>query len=636
MGGDTVLDNEFKLTDVFPPVSVERWREVVEKDLKGASFEKKLVTHTYEGVAIQPLYSAEDRPGASAERPTGTGAVELRQDHTHPDPAIVRRTVAEDLAGGVDSIILKLDPSGERGLLGTNVDALDEALGEVDLAVTAVAVEAGPFASQAATVLRDLWDRRGLSPDTVSGSHLADPLGALALKGRLPASLATHLAELAELAVRCHGETPGVTAAKVSTCPVHNSGASADQELAVALASGLTYLEAMTDAGLSLEAAARQCQFCFSTSSTFFLDIAKLRAARVLWARLLEAAGADAVPLRLHARTSVRMLTRRDPWVNILRATTGAFAALVGGADIVTVTPYDHLLGHSDRLSRRIARNIPIILAEEAHLSRVRDPGAGSWYLESLTDELAERGWAMFQTIQGRGGMGSVLADGWLKAEVDGVQAERRRNVALRKDPITGVSEYPNLAEELPLRAKPDLQALRLRWDAPGALQREAVSPAEATAFPERRSAEPFEALRDAADAHRAAFGDRPRAFLANLGPVASHTGRAGWIRNVLAAGGIEAPANDGYPGPDEAAAALRVSGTTLAVICSSDTIYAEQAAATARALKAAGACTVVIAGRFGEHEAAWREAGIDLALHIGSDVLDILQTLLKNEGVEA
>ena len=636
MGGNAVLDNGFKLTDVFPPISVDRWREVVEKDLKGASFQKKLVTHTYEGAEIQPLYTAEDRAGAETIRPMGSGSAELRQDHAHPDPSVVRRTVAEDLAGGVDSIILKLDPTGERGLLAANLDALDEALGEVDLAVTAVAVEAGPFTSQAAAVMRELWKRRGLSSDAVSGSHLADPLGALALKGRLPAPLAIHLAELAELAVRCHGDTPGVTAAKVSTCPVHNSGASAEQELAVALATGLTYLEAMTAAGLSPEDAARQCQFCFSTGNTFFLDIAKLRAARVLWARLLEAAGAEAVPLRLHARTSVRMLTRRDPWVNILRATTGAFGALVGGADIVTVTPFDHLLGHPDRLSRRIARNIPIILAEEAHLGRVRDPGAGSWYLESLTDELAERGWALFQTIQGRGGMGAVLADGWLKAEVDGVQAARARNVAKRKDPITGVSEFPNLAEELPLREKPDLAALRSRWGAPGVLQREAVDPVVVAAFPERRAAAPFEALRDAADAHLAAVGVRPRAFLANLGPVAAHTARAGWIRNALEAGGSEAPANDGYPGPAEAAAALRASGATLAVICSSDDVYAEQAAATARALKAAGARTVVIAGRFDGHEAAWREAGVDLALHLGCDILDILRTLLKNQGVEA
>ncbi len=630
-----MLDNEFRLTDIFPPIPAERWREAVERDLGGASFERRLVTPTVEGVTYQPLYTVADRPGGEP-RPAQPRGWELRQDHLHPDPRRVAETVREDLDGGVDSIILRLDPTGEKGLLGVSVDALDAALAHVDLAQVPVAVEGGPHYAAVAAMMSELRARRGTPDAAARGSHLADPLGALAGKGKLPVPLDVLLGELGELAARSASETPGVTTAKVSTCPAHNSGAGADLELAIALSSGLSYLKAMTDAGLTLDEASAQVQICMSTGATFFLDIAKLRAARVLWARLMQAAGGSDEPVRLHARTSVRMLTRRDPWVNILRSTTGAFAAAVGGADIVTVTPFDHLLGPTGRLGRRIARNIPIILEQESHLGRVADPAAGSWFVESLTDELCERGWALFQEIEGRGGMAAVLADGWLKERVDEVAAQRDRAAAKRKAPVTGVSEFPNLGETLPEAVAPDLDALRAEWNAPGALARPGGEPMTVAAFPERRPAAAFEVLRDASDARLRDTGARPRAFLAALGPVAVHTARSGWSRNMLEAGGLEALPSGGSDGPDQAAAAFRDSGAGIAVICSSDDVYAEQAAATARALKAAGAAAVVLAGRPGDREAEWREAGVDHFIHVGCDVLDVLRTLLRTEGVEA
>lgn len=645
-------DQEFKLTNVFPPVLAERWQELVESDLKGASIEKKLVTHTYEGLDIQPLYTAADRldapdSGQPGQAPYTRGLTplkpgnvswEIRQDLLHPDPSEVRRAAKDDLDHGVDSLILRLDPTGAKGVIAPTVEAIEECLADVDLRTIPIAIEGGPHFTAVADMMHELWQRRGVDCTEVRGTFLADPFTPLLGKGKLPVPIDTLLDELGALAVRCKNETPGVTAAKVSTCPLHNAGASADQELAMALSTGLSYLKAMTKAGLTLEEAAGQIQFCFSTGGTFFLDIAKLRAARMLWARLLEASGANpaAVGMILHARTSVRMLTQRDPWVNMLRATAGTFAAAVGGAGIVTVTPFDHQLGPANEFSRRIARNVQIVLQEESHLGWVSDPAGGSYFLESLTDGLCEKGWAMFQEIEGRGGMATVLTEGWLQDKVGEVWAARLRHLAKRKDAITGVSEYPNLSEKLPDVPQPDRAELQKRWGAPGRLSRPGGEPVTASPLKEQRLAAPFETLRDASDAHQAATGSRPRIFQANLGPVAHHTARAAWSRNVFEAGGFEVLASDPCDGADAVAASFRSSGAAVAVLCSSDKLYAEHGPAAVKALKDAGATMVVLAGRFGDMEPEWREAGVDLAVHVGCDILQFLRTLLRHEGVEA
>ncbi|HRX50176.1 MAG TPA: methylmalonyl-CoA mutase family protein [Candidatus Krumholzibacteria bacterium] len=642
-------DLEFRLTDAFPSPSLEQWRAVAEASLQGRPVDG-LATPTCEGATYRPLYTAAD--AHAAPPPPGTapftrGAAlprgeapgwEIRQDLLHPDPAAVRAAAREEIAGGAEGLILRLDPSGLKGVIAPTAAALGECLADVDLRAVPVAVEAGPFFARLPEILEEVWRTRGLDPAAARGSYLADPITPLLAKGRLPVPLETLLAELGALGARCHAAGPGMTAAKVSTCPAHNAGAGADQELGLALAVGLTYLRALTDAGLGLGDAARQLQFCFSTGGTFFLDLAKLRAARSLWARLIEASGgapADGA-MTLHARTSLRMFSVRDPWVNMLRATAGAFAAACGGADIVTVTPFDHLLGPSDAFARRIARNVPIILREECHLDWVADPAGGSWFLESLTDELAEAGWAFFQAIEAQGGLAAAVRTGWLQARVDETWQERRKRLAVRRDPVIGVSEFPNLAETLPERPTPDLAAIAARWGAPGSLAREAARPDAAEPLPERRTAAPFEALRDAADAHLAAHGARPRVLLATLGPVARHTARAGWTRNVLEAGGLDVIASG--PCADAAAvdAAARAAGCRTAVLCGADPDYEAWGEDAARALKDAGAARVILAGRLGDRADAWRAAGVDHEVRLGTDILEFLRGLLRAEGVEA
>jgi len=708
-------DQVFRLSDEFPPVPLSDWLAVVEKDLKGASFDKKLVTRTYEGLPIQPLYTrgdwaADGDPSGFPGLPPFTrgsnllGAAvtgwEIRQEYDHSAPTEVRRMVKEDLGHGVDSILLRfdraaragLDPAapetaemaGRDGVMLAVADDLAAALDGIDLHRVPVSLLSGAGFIGGAALLADLWARWEVTPTEASGAFNADPLGALAAGGRLPTSLESSLADMAALAVWTNDRYKHVTSVMVDTSPWHEAGASAVQELAFAMSTGLSYLKSMTAYGMDIDAAAGQIVFSFSSSADFFLEISKLRAARRVWARLVQACGggSDAQAMQMHVRTSRRMMSRRDPWVNILRTTVGAFAAGVAGADSITVSPFDAAIGASNSLSRRIARNVQVILQEESHLNHVIDPAGGGWYLEKRTDETALAAWTLFQEIEDRCGMEKVLRHGWAKEQVAAVFAERLKNIARRKDPITGVSEFPNLGEEPVVREAPDLDGLRRNMreafdvrakdqkiiDAlamcsavariPGSSEiidfavKAAAAGAgiggisvaiadqgeHATVDPlePHRFAEPYEDLRDAAEEFAARTGRRPAAFLANLGTVAQHTARARWIGNLLEAGGFEIVAGKGFADAASAAEAFRGSGAPLAVICSADPVYAELAAPTAAALKEAGARRVLVAGRPGDQQEQWRAAGVDGFISIGCDVLDTLSELLQEQGVKA
>jgi methylmalonyl-CoA mutase len=441
----------------------------------------------------------------------------------------------------------------------------------------------------------------------------------------------------------------------------------------------------MTANRLDVDTAARQILFSISLGTHHFLAIAKLRAARRLWARVVGACGGspEAGAMRIHARVSKRVLTLRDPYVNLLRNTVACFAAGVGGAEAITSVPFDAGAGLPDGPARRVARNTLLVLQEEAHLHRVIDPPGGSWYLDWLTDQVAEKAWAIFQEVERRGGMLRALCDGWVAKQIDSAFAPRARNLARRKEGITGVSEFPNVGEAPVVRPAPDRGALRdaaIRRVASARLADDKVttwqgdkvtgpslfpvtlSPphlvtlssagaslgqlasalgfhAEPTVIPPLTPhpfAEPFEELRDASDAWRAANGKRPRVFLANMGPVAHHTARATYAKNFFEAGGFEVVGNDGFKDADAAAKAFAASGATVAVVCSSDKLYPEVVPQVTPKLKAAGARSVVLAGNPGANEAGWRAAGVDRFIFIKCDVLATLRDMLREEGVLA
>ncbi|WP_326675594.1 methylmalonyl-CoA mutase family protein [Streptomyces sp. NBC_01237] len=605
----------------FPDPSHDQWQSLVEgvlrksgKEVSGAAAEEALSTTLEDGLTTRPLYTSHDTspdtgfpgfaPFTRGSRAEGTAAAgwDVRQRHALPDPARLNEAVLGDLENGVTSLWLTVGAP-----TGIPVSGLARALDGVYLDLAPVALDAPTEFDSAVRELLRLYEERGVPKAAARGSLGADPLGQAARTGAEPdLTAAVHWAGV------CDREYPGLRAMGVDALPYHGAGGSAAEELGLSLATGVAYLRALTGAGMSVEAACAQLEFRYAATADQFLTIAKLRAARRLWARVAEACGAaGAGAQRQHAVTSPVMMTRRDPWVNMLRTTLAALAAGVGGADAVTVLPFDHALGLPDAFARRIARNTSTILMEESHLARVIDPAGGSWYVERLTDELAAAAWSFFQEIERAGGLATALRSGLVAERLAATWAARSKDLARRKEPVTGVSEFPQLMER-PVEREPVPAG-------PGAPE---------GGLPKVRRDEAFEALRARSDAHLAATGARPKVFIAALGPASAHTARASFAANLFLAGGIEAVHDPVSVDASTAAGAFAASGATVACLCSSDPLYAEHAEGVTSALRSAGAGQVFLAGRPGDHP------GVDSFVFAGCDAIAVLSSVLDRMGV--
>jgi len=608
----------------FDPPSRDAWLALVAKVLKGADFDARLVARTADGIAVQPLYTRADSvPGAApaARSVHFPGGWDVRTRHAEPDAASANAAILEDLAGGATSILLQVQAPGQVGL-GYGAEALAAALKGVFLEACVVALDARENTMDAAGSLIEVWRSAGIGENQRRGAFNYDPLGVLARTGTLyyPAPRACELA--ARFASDCRTMT-NVTALLADGTPYHDAGAGEAQELAAVLATLVAYLRACEAAGLRPRSAFAKIAVALAADADLFLTIAKLRAARRLLARIAEASGASRAADRMHiwAATSQRMMARRDPWVNLLRTTVACAGAALGGADAVTVLPYTWALGKPDAFARRIARNTQLVLQEESGLGRVADPAHGSWYVERLTEELARKAWERFQAIEAKGGMGAALESGLIQDEIDAVAAARERDIATGRLELTGVSAFPTLAAD-GVAAEP--------WPAPDPVVKGGTS---VRPLPLRRLAEPYERLRDAADAHRARTGRPPRVFLATLGAQAGHAARAAWARNFLAAGGIEAIESGELHSSVDAGRAFAESGAAIACICATDEVCAELGEAAAGALRAAGAVRVLLAGR-PRSAHALETAGVDTFIAAGCDAPATLAALQEALGV--
>ena len=629
--------SELSLAAEFPPASREEWLELVEQTLKGADFDKRLVTRTHDGIAIQPLYSAADTQDSLAvPSPRHRPDWLIAQAHDHPDPAEANKAILEDLEGGVTALVLRLaeGASGPGTGVWTRAD-MAALLKDVHLDAVPVSLDAGARSLDAAALFLAHAASEGIDAAALSGSLGIDPLGTLAASGSLPAPVDAMLAAAAAI------PASGMRRLSVSTQAYHAAGCSEAQELACALATGVAYLRGLEAAGLNLSEAAGSIRFVLTADADVFLTIAKLRAWRTLWARTLEACGIANADVACDAETATRMFSRRDPAVNMLRATAATFAAAVGGARAITVAPYTSAIGLPTGFARRIARNGQVILQEESHVAQVADASSGSWYLESLTSDLADQAWGVFQSIEAEGGMAAALTSGNLQALIGAVRDQVGREVARRKRPLTGVSEFPDLKEKPAETVAAEGGAPAPRedagtWDEVFALASAGSAPRFAAGDPEScaplatmRLAEPFEALRDASDAYREQHGHRPGVFLARLGTPAQFTARATFARNFFEAGGIEPLGDDASD--DELEAAFSASGARIACLCSSDDVYAERAETVAAALRQAGASRIYLAGRPADGA---EPAGVDTFIHLGCPVLETLQDVHNHLGL--
>jgi methylmalonyl-CoA mutase len=462
---DSRFRGELTVADLFPTATFEQWRALAEQSLKRSSLDA-LLAETFEGVSVRPLYTANDLAGISLE-PVGPARRpwQVCQQVRHPLPEISGAEIEENARCGVDAAWLLFDRSVRRavpcdepdagteqpdGLLVATADDMGRLLDAAKRTDAALCLDAGGNALGTAAALMAGVRVRGDDPAALDGGLGCDPLAALACDGILPFGLDGCLALLPDIVNWCHRSSPRTRALSVTSLPYAESGASAVQELGYLLATAVEYLRAVTDAGVPVDLACHHLRFVTTSGRDLLLEISKLRALRLLWARIVEACGGpdESRAPWIHAVSSPRTLTVRDPWVNLVRTTVEAFGAVVGGADTVTVLPFDDAIGYPDAHARRLAALSHALLRDESQLHRVIDPAAGSYALERLTHDLAEHAWDLFQQIEAGGGMAARLIDGTVRRELAETLDARRSAHADGRQPITGVTSHPDPAEE--------------------------------------------------------------------------------------------------------------------------------------------------------------------------------------------
>jgi methylmalonyl-CoA mutase len=592
------------------------WRALVEQGLKGAPW-SRLLAKTSDGIALEPLYretdvaTAQDEAGMPGAAPFVRGAGAgwtIRQAFEGADQIETNREILADLQGGVGGIELIIDPAGERGVAIKSERDLDIVLADVILEAAPVSLDAGEHGAWAAGLLRDK-----LKGVAVRGTSFGlDPLGAYMRSGKLCQE--EHALAL-DFTARHAADLPNARFIRAEAGRiVHEAGATEAQELAAALSGGIHYLRALEAKGLGIASTANAVSFAVSVGPDVLIETAKLRALRLCWARVLEASGVEPETraAHIHAFTSRRMMTRYDAWTNILRVTTAAFAAAVGGADDITTYPLTDALGLPTAFGRRVARNTQNVLMEECRLGHVADPAGGAWFVEKLTQELAAKAWDIMQSIEAEGGIVTAFQAGSLQKRVAEARAARQKLFATRRETITGVTDFPLLGAK-----PPEFIARRTQGNEAG------LAPI--------RWADPFETLRDRAEKHA------PRIFFANMATLAEFAPRAQFARNFFGVGGIGGSGEeDAHVTTDALIDAFSASGARVAVIASTDACYAEHAENCAQRLKAAGADWIVVAGKPGDAEAKYRTAGVDQFIYVGVDVVKELETLHAALGIGA
>jgi len=606
------MDQEKNTTlfDQFPPVPTSAWEEKIEADLKGADYEKKLVWRTPEGLKVRPYYRAEhlegllpvgtlpgEAPYARGNQSKGNDWI-IRQDFEETDPVKANALARKALDKGAESVGLQATKTGSP-------EALAELLDGIRLEDTPVHFLQSTYEP---AFLDHLAGVAGTAD--ARGSLNADPLGRYLLYKKFHDGQDEDLAQLAELLSKAKAKLPRFSVIRVNGQYIHNAGGSAVQEIAFALSQGNEYLAQLTARGIPVADITPRMQFTLAIGSAYFMEIAKVRAIRMLWAKIVEQY-ADASPedgrMEIHAVTSGWNKSVYDPYVNMLRTTTEAMAASIGGVDSMTVGPFDSSYKKPDPFSFRMARNQQIILKNEAYFDKVADPAAGSYYIENLTDSLARAAWDLFLQTEDQGGFIQAVASDFIRKSVEVVCQKRDMDIAMRKQVFVGTNLYPNTEERVLDKVEPtaklsDLAGLR-----------------------QYRGAQAFEALRMAVENHASKGLDVPRVFLFTYGNPAMRKARAGFSANFFGVAGYEIIDNLGFPDVDSGVKAALESGAHIVVLCSSDEEYVEMAPAASQIKEEAPNTQVVVAGNPKDLVDKLKAAGVDDFIHVRTNVLEAL-----------
>lgn len=617
-------ENEQRLFAEFPPVETDQWEAQIIKDLKGADYEKKLVFTTPEGLKIRPYYRAEHleglpftdaAPGAFpfVRGRNGEGNTwEIRQDIQTGDVQLANTIAVESIERGAEGIGLNAKEVYSN-------DDLAVLLKYIELDKTSVHFTAANEFSFVMEQLIGLANRRGNDLLSLNGTLGFDPFSYCLLYGDYYNSLEDNIDEAMYLLLKLRTQIPGFRMIHVRGDLFHNAGGTSVQEIAFALASGNEYMSQLTDRGLKADDIASSMHFTFALGSNYFMEIAKIRAARMLWAAIVKQyhpESEDSCAMYVHGTTSLWNKTLYDPWVNILRSTTEAMSGAIAGCDSISVTPFDVAYKQWNDFSGRIARNTQIVLREESYLDKVADPAAGSYYIENLTWSLAEAAWELFKKIEDDGGYLKWLESEKIRTALEESAARKDADIARRSSVILGTNQYPNHSETML-----ELTGEAVWKEYPGLrLYRGSMG---------------YENLRLATEKYIAAGSPRPKVFLLTFGNLAMLKARSAFAMNFFGCSGYEVVDNPGFDTPEEGVHSALASGAAIVVLCSSDEEYAGFGTRAATLLKQAAPSPItVVAGNPVEQITQLTAAGVDEFIHVRTNVLESLIHFSKKLGI--
>jgi methylmalonyl-CoA mutase len=715
MSQEVKLGDKPDLKKDFNYSSFEDWKKQVEKDLKGESFDKQLITKTYEEINLQPLYTSNDikdlpqinnLPGfenflrGNNSSGYSNKGWEIAQEYTQALPEDLNEALTSDLQRGLNSINIQLDnPTkmgidadqskagevGKDGLSISGVKKMHVLFNNIDLRNQPINISCGFSALPITLLFQSYTNEIRISLMNIKGSITSDPYDYLICQGNLPTSLTQIFDEIkltTELMIKSNSPIKTIG---VSGFSYNNAGSNAVQEVAFSLATGADYLDKMIERRLKIDDLAKRIKFTFGISSFYFMEIAKFRAARMLWNKILEAYGANEENRKMfiHAKTTDFNQTYFDPYVNMLRTTTEAFSAIVGGVDSLQTNPFDNSFNPSDDLSKRIARNTQIILKEESHLDQVVDPAGGSFFVEKLTDEIATAAWKLFQKIDEDGGMLNAIKFGFVQNEINTVAELKKKDFAKRKTVLVGTNKYANPKEKM-MDVKPiDYESIyikrvdytkKYKMMGEGEERTEILKNLKNNSDPmsfdlientidayldgatlgevtkiiresagkgisiepiiQFRLAETFEELRIASENYKLKTGSKPKVFLANMGSVKQFKARADFARAFFEVGGFDIVYPKGFTNPADAIMMAVDSKAPVVVICSIDETYPELVPSIVKGIKEKSKdVTVILAGYPKDQIEEHKKSGVDDFIYLGVDTQLVLSKLLKRIG---
>ncbi len=627
-------NNKEKLFSEFPPVSTQEWEAAIQADLKGADYEKKLIWNTLEGFKVKPYYRAEDietlkylntNPG-EAPYLRGNESTknnwEIRQDIESEDLAAANQKAVDALKKGADAVGLNMKNV-------KNIGDLNVLFNNIDITKSKIYITSSISYKQIVNLLIEYIKINSIEKNNVNGALNFDPWSYALKHGNFYNSFEENISEAFDLINLCKNELPNFKIITVNGNLFHNSGSSIIQELAFTLASANEYVYQLTKKGLSIDDISPRIMFSFGIGSNFFMEIAKIRAARLLWSKIVEQykpLSEKSMKIFIHCVSSLWNKTIFDSYVNMLRTTTEATSAAIAGADSITVLPFDLPFRNSDEFSDRIARNQQIILKEETYLDKIVDPSAGSYYIENLTDSIAHYSWELFKKVEEKGGFFASITENFVQEEINKIAQIRFDEYATRKTTILGTNQYPNLSETM-LDKVQEESTTDMNDDVD-----------ENTSFKKlvvKRGAEQYEELRLATEIYAQEGNSVPKVFLLTYGNLAMRKARATFASNFFGCAGYEIIDNPGFSSVEDGVKSAVDNNADIVVICSSDEEYIDTVPVIAKSIKEKNPeINVTLAGYPKEHIEAFKNAGVDDFIHIKSNVIETLTSFQKYFGI--